>query len=96
MWTQDVQESQGHIGFPKLNNSHSLLLSAPAPKTAKPEQNTRPCVALLHAWEKKVEDDFSQKETQDGEIIFNLCPSQAQATPVILAGVIKGRHTALF
>lgn len=53
-------------------------------------------MALLHACEKKMEDDFSQKETQDGEIIFNLCPSQAQATPVILDSVIKGRHTALF
>lgn len=54
-----------------------------------------PC-CMLRVWEKKVEDDFSQKERQDGEIIFNLCPSQAQATPVILAGVLKGRHAALF
>lgn len=59
------------------------------------KKNEAPCgpAACLR---KEMEDDFSQKETQDGEIIFNLCPSQAQATPVILAGVIKGRHTALF
>lgn len=38
MWTQDVQQSQGHISSLRLNNSYSLLLNTLAPKTAKPEQ----------------------------------------------------------
>lgn len=64
---------------------HSLSVKCLGPKTAKPEENEPPRDPCC-GWQDTTVKHLCLKETQDNEIIFNLCPFQALSTPVILDG----------
>lgn len=74
---------------PRLNNIHSLS-NTPFPKLPRwrkmsPLSAPSPCSTERESGG----DRFGLKERPDSEIIFNLCPFQAPATPVFLDGVVR-------
>lgn len=87
MWTRSVRKSSRTPRSPQIKQ-HSLSVKCRGPKTAKPEENEPPRDPR-RGWQDKTVTQLRLKETRDNEIIFNLCPSEALPTPVILDGIAR-------
>lgn len=87
MWTWSVRISSRTPHSPQIKQ-HSLSVKCRGPKTAKPEENEPPHDPR-RGWQDKTVTQLRLKETRDNEIIFNLCPSEALPTPVILDGIAR-------
>lgn len=67
---------------------HSFSVKCLGPNTAKPEENEAPHNPCCGCQDKTVRQ-LRLKETEDNEIIFNLCPFKALSTPVIRDGTVR-------